>query len=345
MLQVGNGLPFAETRTQFILWVVMKSPLILSPRNLNVSAQELALISNPELVAINQDVLGRQGRKLAIDGEPVPVPVGVETCNAGTPAHTWRISKSSISNAYIFNTSKGCLSTFGNGPAILPCNISDPYQAWVFDRGVQTISGLVNVGQNKSGNAALAIANSTLFTAAHGTQDPVLPDGAYGINLLEFQKLHPEPTCTTRSCDDYDPWQMWYYDPVDLLVRSSIYVASINHCFEGDCYDLTKHWPATTHWCLSAMDSIQNLGTQNGTLEVWGGPLSGGDYVMALMNRGSSTSQIAAKWSMLGVPGIGDQSCFTVRDLVDQKSLGNFTGSYTQQVASHDTGAIRLTKC
>jgi len=275
----------------------------------------------------------------------VPVSVGVDTCTS-TTAQIWTTEKSTISGHYVLKNSKGCLSVYNNKPVLLPCNTSDSNQAWNFTRGIDTLSQVVNYNLNKNGsNASLAIANSTLYTSQHGTADIPLPDAAYGINTIEFQRLHIEPPCTARGCEDYQPWQTWYYDPVDQFLRATMYVASINHCYQGDCYVLTQHWPTTTHWCLSYMDSIANSGTPAGTVEVWGGPLANGDYVMGLMNRGTTTANITATWNMLQVSGIGDSTCFTVRDLVAQKSLGNFTGKFSQEIGGHDAGAIRLTKC
>jgi len=75
---------------------------------------------------------------------------------------------------------------------------------------------------------------------------------------------------------------------------------------------------------------------------VWGGPLSNGDYVMALFNRGASPASITGRWRFLGVPGLGDDSVLCARDLWAGKSLGPFTGAVTRTVASHDLEMLRL---
>ena len=54
-LEVGNGkLTPAEERSHFALWAVAKSPLILGTDLTKMSAELLALVTNPELIAINQ---------------------------------------------------------------------------------------------------------------------------------------------------------------------------------------------------------------------------------------------------------------------------------------------------
>ncbi|KAJ3262756.1 hypothetical protein HDU77_011840 [Chytriomyces hyalinus] len=64
VLQVGNGgMTYEEYRTQFTLWAILKSPLFLSQKiqssfgdTINPGAYEI--LSNPDIIAINQDKLG-----------------------------------------------------------------------------------------------------------------------------------------------------------------------------------------------------------------------------------------------------------------------------------------------
>ncbi|MDR0284657.1 MAG: hypothetical protein LBI33_07180 [Propionibacteriaceae bacterium] len=60
-MQVGNpGLSEAENRTQFIMWAMENSPLILGNDLRNTTADLLKLIGNEEIIAVNQDSLGEQ---------------------------------------------------------------------------------------------------------------------------------------------------------------------------------------------------------------------------------------------------------------------------------------------
>ena len=55
MLQVGNGMTYEEDRTHFAMWCMLCSPLMLG-MDLNViSENTLNIISNEELIAVNQD--------------------------------------------------------------------------------------------------------------------------------------------------------------------------------------------------------------------------------------------------------------------------------------------------
>ena len=65
MINVGTQLSIGENRVYFGLWSIMKAPLLLSSNlpELNTTAPEIiAVVSNPEIVAVNQDTLGVQAR-------------------------------------------------------------------------------------------------------------------------------------------------------------------------------------------------------------------------------------------------------------------------------------------
>ncbi|CDW88128.1 melibiase family protein [Stylonychia lemnae] len=62
VLVIGNGqLTISESRTQFALWCFVKAPLILGNDLINMSPEVLAIISNKNLIAINQDSSGNIG--------------------------------------------------------------------------------------------------------------------------------------------------------------------------------------------------------------------------------------------------------------------------------------------
>ena len=69
MLEVGNGMTVSEDRAHFTLWCMMAAPLILGNDLTNMSAETLAIITNREVIAIDQDPLGIQGLRLKKEGE------------------------------------------------------------------------------------------------------------------------------------------------------------------------------------------------------------------------------------------------------------------------------------
>ncbi|KAG0224805.1 hypothetical protein BGW41_004950 [Actinomortierella wolfii] len=58
----NEGLTWEEQKSQFALWSIMASPLILSTQLRDLNREQIALLTNPEIIAINQDSWGTQGR-------------------------------------------------------------------------------------------------------------------------------------------------------------------------------------------------------------------------------------------------------------------------------------------
>ena len=69
MLEVGNGMSVAEDRAHFTLWCMMAAPLILGNDLTNMSDETLAIITNRDVIAIDQDPLGVQGLRLKKEGD------------------------------------------------------------------------------------------------------------------------------------------------------------------------------------------------------------------------------------------------------------------------------------
>lgn len=59
-LVVGHGLTPEEDTTHFAMWCIMSSPLIIGSDLTAIDSRAIELLSNPELIAINQDPLGQQ---------------------------------------------------------------------------------------------------------------------------------------------------------------------------------------------------------------------------------------------------------------------------------------------
>ncbi|XP_054798207.1 alpha-galactosidase 3 isoform X2 [Prosopis cineraria] len=69
MLEVGNGgMTYPEYRGHFSIWALMKAPLLIGCDVRNMTAETFEILSNKEVIAINQDPLGVQGRKVHVAG-------------------------------------------------------------------------------------------------------------------------------------------------------------------------------------------------------------------------------------------------------------------------------------
>jgi alpha-galactosidase len=65
ILQVGNGgLTRDEERAHFSLWSIVASPLLAGNRLPEMTPATRAILGNRRVIAVNQDRLGRQGRRV-----------------------------------------------------------------------------------------------------------------------------------------------------------------------------------------------------------------------------------------------------------------------------------------
>jgi hypothetical protein len=66
VLEVGNGgLTAIEDMTHFSLWAIAKAPLIMGCDLMTINDTALSTLKNPEVIAVNKDPLGIQGKKVA----------------------------------------------------------------------------------------------------------------------------------------------------------------------------------------------------------------------------------------------------------------------------------------
>jgi alpha-galactosidase len=70
MLEVGNGgMTTEEYRTHFSMWSILAAPLIAGNDLANMSDDTRSILTNKEVIAIDQDPLGSEGRRVWKDGD------------------------------------------------------------------------------------------------------------------------------------------------------------------------------------------------------------------------------------------------------------------------------------
>jgi alpha-galactosidase len=70
MLQVGNpGLTVAESRAHFSMWAMLAAPLMAGNDVRSMSPEIREILTNADVIAVNQDALGQQGRKVKDEGD------------------------------------------------------------------------------------------------------------------------------------------------------------------------------------------------------------------------------------------------------------------------------------
>jgi alpha-galactosidase len=70
MLEIGNGnLSLAENRSHFSLWAMLAAPLLAGNDLPNMRPEIKAILINRDVIAVDQDSLGKQGSRIYSEGE------------------------------------------------------------------------------------------------------------------------------------------------------------------------------------------------------------------------------------------------------------------------------------
>jgi alpha-galactosidase len=70
MLEVGNGgMTTTEYRSHFSLWAIFAAPLMAGNDIANMTPEIKEILTNKEVIAIDQDPLGMEGRRVARQGD------------------------------------------------------------------------------------------------------------------------------------------------------------------------------------------------------------------------------------------------------------------------------------
>jgi alpha-galactosidase len=73
MLEVGRGATADEDRSHFSVWAIMAAPLLSGNDLRSMSNATKTILTNPEVIAVDQDALGIQGRVVATPGADLQV--------------------------------------------------------------------------------------------------------------------------------------------------------------------------------------------------------------------------------------------------------------------------------
>jgi alpha-galactosidase len=68
MMEVGNGMKPGEDRVHFGMWSILASPLMMGNDLRTASKETIDLLTNKEVIAVNQDKLGSQGFRFINEG-------------------------------------------------------------------------------------------------------------------------------------------------------------------------------------------------------------------------------------------------------------------------------------
>ena len=243
MLEVGNGgMTNEEYKTHFGLWAISKAPLLIGCDITKMYKEIKDILTNPEVIAINQDSLGIQGRKIKhtkidypSDDKYIlgPKEIEIAECN-GRKGQKWYINEDgSIRN----NNENLCIeipSCSKNSVQLRTnrCHIDDKFQCgksknqmWKYDKEKKKIY-------------------SELF-----------PDKC--IHILDLDYLNVQ----SRNCQDIDN-QKWEYNEDDHTFRSM-----------GKCLTIYMNEEATEVWAGRLSDNsyailLLNKGSFKNNIEI-----------------------------------------------------------------------------
>ncbi|CAF3629765.1 unnamed protein product [Rotaria sp. Silwood1] len=164
MLEVGNGdMTDTEYVTHFSLWAISKAPLLIGCDVNKMSNTTLSILTNSEVIAVNQDPLGVQGKKVAFQSTQSPTAssdVGITNCLSSTlniePKRfrwTYNAQDGSIRSALNGKclSIESCNTAERTNIVVSECRINDPQaqcqgknQQWIINTTDQTIVSQMN---------------------------------------------------------------------------------------------------------------------------------------------------------------------------------------------------------
>jgi alpha-galactosidase len=84
MLEIGNGgMTADEYRTHMSLWCILAAPLITGNDLAHMTTETIGILTNSEIIAIDQDALGIQGHRLKQEG---PIEIWIKSLEGGSIA-------------------------------------------------------------------------------------------------------------------------------------------------------------------------------------------------------------------------------------------------------------------
>jgi len=189
MLEVGNGgMTYDEYRTHFSLWALSKAPLLIGCDVTKKDPQTFEILMNKEVIAIDQDKLGVQGRKVAHGFADEVSYTVVEECT-GAENQKWDF----FGDNSIRNVDGLCLeipwcTKDATQLGLYPCHIGD--------------KSMCEQSLNQEWNY---VQNTTIVSRMNG----------YCMDVYNLQG----PVVESYQCNGGDN-QKWTYDPVKKTLKS-----------------------------------------------------------------------------------------------------------------------------
>ena len=301
ILEVGNAPDFkcgdsaaalARCRVHFTMHAILKSPLLLGNDVGAADAATLGVLGNREAIAINQDALGVQARRVRVEAPATAalssaMPGGANAvyarCDASRPTQSWTFTRTGPTDrTHLY---------------VVPCNASDAWQKW----SVESPTGLRNAGadaciDSRAGADPAGVAACTPGAAQQAwTLDAPtghLVNGRTCLDIYDFMG----PDVELGGCKapgDNDANQQFDYDASTGLLRSRV-TTPPNRCLG-----------------VGASPVAYVLATTDASGQSW---MLGSDNLPVNAQPGSAAnaSRTQARWTLAcpsGASGSGQSDC------------------------------------
>lgn len=319
MLQIGlPNFTEAENIAHFSLWAIMKSPLLIScPVTSPLCQSAVSIFNNTEIIAISQDSLGIQAKRMYSTGDK-GVPYG----------------KSGICGQ----------EELPQNTIIQPCDTTNSLQQWdILPNGTIYLPATNECLQLDSGQSGCCTQDWNIWmnnVASSLCNDPASCCNSHQqlwfwggtsnrniVSNVSLQCLTVQPTTLYQvgvlPCSlEFEGLQTWSYRNTTRQFISAV----------------TPDHHNNTEYCLTRTNDVPG-----GAIEVWAGPLSSNGIVVLVFNRNlPSSTNITFTWSMIGI--LGNDTHYYVRDLWLHQDMGIYSGNYTgTNIAVHGVAVYRLT--
>ena len=324
-----GGLSAEETKSQIALWSFMNVPLLLSfdlrALKASAAAPTLALLTNPRILALNQDALGYQGRRLgAPPPPPAPTPPAatVQKCDGANTDQEWivaTVAGATSSGRRLLHAASGlalgfatCAGTSGAKPDV-PLALAP-----------------AGAGANCSGGL-----EQLWFFNSNGTITSAL-DGAC-LDVFDHRNPVQAHWCTADKSGAPAISQAWGVAQKNsssgiVILRFEGGAPVFTTCLQGHVPAATLSAPAGGRATAAADDA-----------EVWEKQLANGDVALLLLNRGD-TPLLNVTVSLAAVPGIENATApVHVTDVwTGEQDPSTAAGVLWRAVPSHGASVLRL---
>ncbi len=297
MLEIGNGqCTDDEYRTHFSLWAMLKAPLIVGNdiRIMSTNSSIYSILSNKEVIAVNQDTLGLQGRIVWSDLSSSILPskgygdrLIAAKCSSGT--------KGAYEDAKIDQRwsvqADGTIKSASTGQCLVEMDtvvfhdISSDSQHFDFTRPVRAVT---------TGDCATATQWTTQQYAGAG-----IVSRSSGL-CLEVEKMEYLPITQGKRIQTA-PCQNIKDQVVDVREHQSWTTPNgeLRNLYQRQCLTVDR----------DAFPGLQS--------EVWSAPLADGSLAVLIVNKGPIESKLEISTAMLGLT----KGIYSMRDLWQHKDL------------------------